>query len=466
MADVTFRDTLKDDMGIDPVGGETSLKGHKDTPVDNDVRARVTASGQIALEKSESAAWNPAELLIAGVQLNGNSGATAGEDIFELYSESDLPAPSVGVSTLTSGKYVMKKAFSLSTIEEFQCAAGAVIEWTSEDKENHTLTHVAASKTLFNLTGGSRFKIEHASFKLTGNGAKFINLTGAGFNSKVNDFRVTFTGTGTTIADTLNTASGTNEFVDGTMVGFQNGITIDNSEGIQLLGLFLASDTTGTNAIVNIQNISGVAINLNNNVFVGGASQSAYYIDPTIAVPIQIRDSNTSGIGPFFKAGGLDESSKYVTAENNGPYRDSRSMASAYATGNIATTSITGVGTYDPLNLGTALVGQSNELFTLLSTVTGEMRYDGLVPLHGVLTCSLSAKRSGGAVQHNFRAFKTSGTVAFDPIVVSRDLGTTLGAMPLVLAATLEPGEQFRIEVEATSGTTEITVSEYSLVVV
>lgn len=462
---VKLRTALISDMGHDPVLGEISLKGNKDTPIADDVRTKVT-DGVVAFEKRNGASWDPAELLVAGVRVNGTKAATNGVDVFELYSESDLPAPSSGISTLSSGKYVMKKAFSLSAIDEFQCDADAIIEWTGEDKERHVLTHVAASKTLFNFSGGDRLKIEHASFKLTGNGAKFINLTGIGFNSKVNDFRVIFTGTGTTIADTLDTAAGTNEFHDGTMVGFQNGITIDNSEGIQLLGLLFASDTTGTDAIVKIENITGVAVNLNNNVFVGGASQSAYYIDPTIEIPIQIHHSNTGGIGSFFKAGGLDESSKYVTASNNGMYRDSRSMASAYGTGNTETTTITGLGTYDPLDLGTAVLGQSNELFTLIDAATGEMRYDGLIPMDAILTCSLSAKRSGGAVQHNFRAFKTSGAVAFDPIIVSRDVGTTLGAMPLVLAITLEPGEQFRIEVEATSGTTEITVSEYSLVVV
>jgi len=465
MADVLLRDGLKDDMGIDPVGGETSLKGHKDTPAELDVRAKVIA-GQIAFEKRVGAAWDPAELLVAGVQIKGNSSATAGEDIFELYSESDLPTPAAGVSTLSSGKYVMKKAFSLSAIDEFQCDADAVIEWTSEDKENHTLTHVAASKTMFNLTGGSRFKVEHASFKLTGNSSKFINLTGNGFNSKVNDFRVIFTGTGTTIADTLNTATGTNEFVDGTIVGFQNGITIDNSEGIQLLGLLLASDTTGTDAIIKIENITGIAINLNDNVFIGGSSQSAYYIDPTIAIPIQIKDSNVSGLGSFFKAGSLLESSKYVSATNNATSRDSRTLCSAYTTGNTALTSITGVGTFDPLNLGTASIGSTNELFTLMDAITGEMRYDGLVPLEGILTCSLSAKRSAGAVQHSFRAYKTVGTDPFDPVLVSRDIGTVLGAMPLVLAVTLKPNEQFRIEVEPVSGTTSIIVSEYSLVVI
>ncbi|MCK5617498.1 LamG domain-containing protein, partial [Candidatus Pacearchaeota archaeon] len=124
---------------------------------------------------------------------NNNDIATQGDAVFELYSEADLPAPAAGISLLPSGKYIMKKAFSLAAIDEFQCFAGAVIEWTSEDKENHTLTHTEASKTLFNFgNSGGRLKIEHASFVLSGNNQTFINMTGKDFSSKINDFRVTF----------------------------------------------------------------------------------------------------------------------------------------------------------------------------------------------------------------------------------------------------------------------------------
>lgn len=229
--------------------------------------------------------------------------ATKGNAVFEIYSESDFPTPAAGISTLISGKYILKAAVTLSAIEEFQCAPNAVIEWQSEDKENHTLTHVAASKILFNFTGGSRFKIEHASFILTGNGAQFISMTGANFNSKVNDFRVIFTGSSTTIGSIIDTFQGTNEFIDGTIFGFQDGLTVGNTGGIQIVGVFFGSDGVGADAIIHVQNINALAVNLNTNVFITGPSQSNFFIDPVIKIPVQILDNITTGSSVFFEVG-------------------------------------------------------------------------------------------------------------------------------------------------------------------
>lgn len=234
---------------------------------------------------------------------NNYSVSTLDDNIFEIYSETDFPAPVAGISTLVSGKYVIKKNITLSTITEFQCANGSIIEWTSDDKENHTLISNHDNETLLNLATGLRFKCTHASFIIGGDNATFINLTGNGFNSKINDFRVTFTGTGSTIGGTVNTFDGTNEFLDGTFMGFKDGLFINNTGGTQVIGVLFISDFTGTDAILKAINVPALAVNFNTNVFIGGASQSNYYIDPTIEVAMQVQNNITGGLTSFFKSG-------------------------------------------------------------------------------------------------------------------------------------------------------------------
>ena len=164
--------------------------------------------------------------------------------------------------------------------------------------------------------------------------------------------------------------------------------------------------------------------------------------------------------------GSLTENSKFITVSNNGDQRDSTTIAATFSVANVATTSITGLGTFDPLNLGTVSAGIANSLFTIVDTATGELRYDGINPFDGTLTCSISSFKSGGTVQYNFRAFKTVGAVAFDEVEVSKSISTVLDSVTVVMSICVDPGDQFRMETEATSGTTVITVSEFSLIAV
>ena len=538
----------------------------------------------------------------------GGAGGIAGADVFEIQTESDFPTPSGGISTLLSGKYILKDEVTLSAITEFQCTPNAVIEWQSEDKENHTLNSPTTS-TLFNLSNGSRFKIEHASFKLTGNNTSFITLTGAHFNSKINDFRITFTGTGTTIGNVSNIFAGTTEFVDGFIGGFKDGLGIDNTGGTQVLGVLFVSDGTSTGAILNALNVNALAVNFNSNVFIGGSSQSAYFIDPTTPVVSQIHDTVFAGVGSFFKAGAtgtftavadasvpaeaitsvtdssgvarfnfsnpptlfvnqevvisgfttntayngtyiitatgvdyfevssidygsnetgsflsnsvtltdtgtslidgnkvlldtslsvaydtgtyvynkqtnsvqvnatwsatatgtwdtgsLTEKNKFINALGNGSQADSSSNASLFSTANVGTTSCTGSGTWNPMNLGTASEGQSISDFKLINTVTGEIEYVGLNPYEGGLAVAISAFKSAASiVDHKFRVFKTVGSGAFDVIAPTRGLSTALASISLVTSIQLDPNDRFRVEIASQGAATTVTIQDISL---
>jgi hypothetical protein len=546
-------------------------------------------------------------LKLSDAQLYGVN--TLGVNVFNIYSEADFPTPVGGVSTLVSGKYIIKKPITISTINEFKCAVNSIIEWTSEDKENHILTSSHSDKTLFNLILGKRFKCTHASFLLNGDNAKFINITGAGFNSKFNDFRVTFTGTGTTIGGTTNTFDGTNEFLDGTIAGFKDGLTINNTGGTQVIGVLFISDFTGTDAILKAINVPALAVNFNTNVFIGGASQSNYYIDPTITVPMQVQGNITGGPTSFFKSGStgiftavadasigataitsvtdssgvarfhftgptvyenqevvvsgfitntdyngacivtatdgtsyfeiacapfgsnetgsflsnsvtltevgtaltegetvlldttlstmydggtyvynkqtnsvqvnktwdstitgtwdsgsLTEDSKYVNSVGNGAQPDSSSNASVFVSGNAVTFDTTGSGTWDPMDLGTALEGQSNSRFKLIDPATGEMEYTGLTPINVGLAGSISAlKAAASVVNHKFRVNKTQGSEPFDAIEPERGLSTAAASIALVSSIHLNPGDRFRPEIASQTSATTVTITDLSI---
>ncbi|MCP3685822.1 MAG: hypothetical protein GY861_24500, partial [bacterium] len=108
-------------------------------------------------------------------------------------------------------------------------------------------------------------------------------------------------------------------------------------------------------------------------------------------------------------------------------------------------------------------VGNSNQNFVLLDDVTGLIRYEGLDPLTIKLTPSISMFKSGGDVEHQFRLFKTAGTPAFDPHTIKRGISGDTGAVSLNCSAVLNPGDEFRLQIKATSSGSTITISDFSL---
>ncbi len=179
-------------------------------------------------------------------------------------------------------------------------------------------------------------------------------------------------------------------------------------------------------------------------------------------VNMEWHTAETSGT---WNDGSLDHSSKYINSFNNGTQQDSNPSPSFNVADNATTTTTTtSWGAVAFGTAGTALVtGNSNQNFVLLDDVTGSIRYDGLDPLTLKLTPSLSMLKGGGAVEHQFRLFKTTGTPAFDPHTIKRSISTVTGAASLTCSAFLNPGDEFRLEVKATTTGSTITITDFSL---
>lgn len=170
---------------------------------------------------------------------------------------------------------------------------------------------------------------------------------------------------------------------------------------------------------------------------------------------------STSGI---WDTKSLDHDSKYVAVTNAGKSTESSTNCSIYTNGNTATTSTTGGGSWDPLNVNYFTEGSSTSRFKLINIESGEIEYTGIVTFRGNVACSISAfKSSASAVDHKFRLYKTVGTGAFDIIEPTRALTDSLGSLSLVSPVLLNPGDRFRVEIASQGAATTVTVQDLSL---
>lgn len=162
--------------------------------------------------------------------------------------------------------------------------------------------------------------------------------------------------------------------------------------------------------------------------------------------------------------GSLNQNSKYVEVVNCGSHANSVSNASIYVSGNVATTTTTGSGTWDALNVSSFSEGQSISRFKLVDSSTGELEYTGINPYSGGVACAISAfKSAASAVDHKFRLYKTNGTGAFDAIEPTRSLTDNLGSVSLVSSITMNPGDRFRVEIASQGASTTVTIQDLSL---
>ncbi len=225
-------------------------------------------------------------------------------------------------------------------------------------------------------------------------------------------------------------------------------------------GSFLSDSVTVTSATHGLSELDAVLLTDTMEYNHGSAIYNVQ--TNTFQVNMEWHTAETSGT---WNDGSLDHTSKYVTSLHNGTQQDSNPAPSFNVADNATTTTTTtGWGAVVFGTAGSALLtGNTNENFTLLDDVSGLIRYEGLDPLTIKLNPSISMVKTGGAVEHQFRLFKTTGTPAFDPHTVKRSISTSTGAASLNCSAFLNPGDEFRLEVKATTTGSVITITDFSL---
>lgn len=243
------------------------------------------------------------------------------------------------------------------------------------------------------------------------------------------------------------------------ITGFTKGFILDTNL-VSMYSNFFQS-AFGTTTVFYFNSLGACVIS--DTYFIIGANESIFYVKPTTTSNIRFTGVGSFlNNGKFFATGSLNQTSKYITVENAGRELSSNTGTAMSIKNNTALTTITGG--WDTLDLGTVELGDLNNRFVLIDATTGERRYEGLYPIKISGLVSISAKKAGGAVPHNFRMIKTvvPDTNSFDDVEMTTDIGTTVNTISFTFSGTLYPGDTFRPEVMANSGVTDITVASYS----
>ena len=114
---------------------------------------------------------------------------------------------------------------------------------------------------------------------------------------------------------------------------------------------------------------------------------------------------------------------------------------------------------FEDLNLDASAVATSDiELWTLIDTTTGELRYDGIspVPLH--YTGFVSCISSGNAQRFDFRLLQNGSPLpAPDNVDIPLEVGSlALASSALLWGISVSPGDVFKIQVVNRDGTSNI----------
>jgi hypothetical protein len=326
--------------------------------------------------------------------------------------------------------------------------------------KNHASTIIFNNTgTIFTHAGDGELRITQGKFIFSGNGAILFNAI---VTSYIVDWAsLTCTGAGITLGSIV--ATSIFKITNTSITGFADGYTIDTNFLAIYSSLFQTTFATA-NTVLTFNSITGAGV-LNDTSVVIGPNENIFYINPTIDKSLKLEGiSNFLNLGNFFKAGSLMEENKYIIIRNCGRQIDSFNATAMSVKDNPSENTTTIETGWNSLNLGVVILGDLNSKFTLVDAATGERKYEGLFPVKVGGFISLSAKRSGGAVAHSFRMIKTVDTKndPLDDVEMQRDIGVTVEAISFPFSGTLYPDDQFKPEVMADSGTTEITISSYS----
>ncbi len=380
-----------------------------------------------------------------------------GDNETEIYTTADLPTPSGGLITLPTGTYVLKNSITLS--DSIQLAAGAVVEIIALGS-GPTITYTGTGAAIQDNLGGLLLIMNVINITLTGNGASLLDTNGMG----VLIDRVTFTASGT------GSSMGTSEdqFIafslrSSQINGFVNGLTIINSPLLILSDVGFASPAAGGTVLFDIDALS-TFVQVDNITVDLNVAEDVFNIDASFVGTAQISRVNNVNDTGFFEAGSLDETSPFVTVTASGSQKDSKNIGSVVSIGNTTATDMSGgPSLWVNLNLNTNAVAGSNiELWTLDSTTTGQVSYDGIRPFNGKITASISGTSTGGAQTFEFRVV-VNGSPTSDDVMVARDFNATKGAVMLLAPIVAANGDTVRIQVQNIDGVSNIIISELSI---
>lgn len=380
-----------------------------------------------------------------------------GDNETEIYSTADLPTAIGGVITLPTGTYVLKNNITLS--DSIQVAAGGVVEIISVGS-GPTITYTGTGAFIQDNVSGFLLILNVINITLTGNGASLLDTNGTGILID----RVTFSASGT--GSSLGTSEAPSiafSLRSSQINGFVDGLVLVNAGLFILSDVGFSSPAAGGTVMFSIDALSNF-IQVDNITVAANVAEDIFNFDASFAGTAQISRVNNVNDTGFFEAGSLDETSPFITVAASGMQKDSKNIGSIGAIGNTTATDMSGgPSEWVDLNLDTNAFAAANiELWTLDSTTTGQVSYDGIRPFHGTLTASISGTSSGGSQTFQFRAV-LNGSPITNAVPATRDFNATTGAVTLIVPIIAATGNTVGIQVQNIDGTSDIVVTDLAM---
>lgn len=373
----------------------------------------------------------------------------------EIYTASDLPTPSGGEITLPTGIYVLKNSITIA--DTIVVAPGAIVEIAAL-AFGAAITYTGTG-TMFESASGDTLILRRMNTDMTGVGAQLFDLA---LGTSSFDGLLSLSSAASQSIGTLAT-SGFGALIQNTaLLGFTTGLALSGSPSLVITSSSIMMDSGATGAVISADDAT-LRFRLDTLTVSAGASGSAFDIVAGFTGVATLNQIVLTS-GGFFEAGSLDETSPFVTVSSSGAQKDSQNIGSVVSIGNTTATDMSGgPSAWVNLNLDTNAVAGSNiELWTLDSTTTGQVSYDGIRPFNGKITASISGTSSAGAQTFEFRVV-VNGSPTADVVMVARDFTATKGAVMLLAPIVAANGDTVRIQVQNIDGTSNIVISELSV---
>jgi hypothetical protein len=235
------------------------------------------------------------------VGLQGVDVSRVGDTIYEIFTMSDFPNPTGDVISLPSGRYEIKN--SITTDKRFEIPASSSVTWTMSNQRYNTFTYLG-SGDLFSGLNFTRFNLKTVNLVMVGSGAQLYNFmteTGPLGQFVFRSGQVIFAAPGGTIG---YQSRGSTRIDDMFCLGFEDGITISDTSFSYITETILQSAPGSSGTYVSILGNVGFFGCGNTSVFVMGASNSGFYIDPTVTGPVNITETvPATPFGDYYKLG-------------------------------------------------------------------------------------------------------------------------------------------------------------------
>jgi len=164
-----------------------------------------------------------------------------------------------------------------------------------------------------------------------------------------------------------------------------------------------------------------------------------------------------------FDNASLDETSKFVDAENNPGLADSKNIGALCVVGNTTPTVLT-QNVWTDLNFTSspAIAAANIELWRVFNPVTGELQIQDINDFSGLLAASISYQPTGSQ-NYQFRVIINDSPLAIAQIFPTSSQGGADNSLTPIVGIKTSPDDRVRMQVQNIDGNDNVTVTNFSL---